>query len=224
MLLAKLNIARNFIKGLNRFEGFIKIMAKKYTLPELPYPYNALEPYLSEEILRVHHDKHHLAYVNGANAAIEKLEKARTTGEVVDFKAVARDLSFNLSGHILHSIYWENMSPKGGGKPGGILADRIDKDLGGFENFKAQLSSVAATVEGSGWGLLAYDPEGDRLIILQIEKHNNQLVPGAVPLLVLDTFEHAYYLQYKNDRKAYIDAWWNIVNWSDVERRLTKVL
>ena len=196
----------------------------KYELPPLPYAYNALEPSISEEIMKLHHDKHHQAYVNGANAALSKLENGRKDNFAsVDVKATERDLSFNLSGHLLHTIFWPNMTPKGGGKPGGALADKINKDFGSFEAFKLQLSTAAKTVEGSGWGFLAYDPTIDQLITLQAEKHQNLTAQGLPPLLVCDVWEHAYYLQYKNDRGAYVDKWWDVVNWSDVEKRLVKV-
>jgi Fe-Mn family superoxide dismutase len=199
-------------------------MTKKYTLPPLPYSFNALEPVLSEEILKLHHDKHHAGYVNAANAALEKLDKAQKEGLTgVDIKAITRDLSFNASGHILHSMFWENMKPGGGGKPGDKLADRIITDFGSFDSFKQQLSTISKTVEGSGWGVFAYDQLLDQLIILGVEKHQNLGFPGAIPVLVLDVWEHAYYLQYKNDRAAFVDNWWNIVNWEDVDRRVSKL-
>ncbi len=195
----------------------------RYKLPDLPYPYNALEPTISEEIMKLHHDKHHLAYVNGANAALDKLEKARQTGFAgVDVKAIERDLAFHGSGHTMHSTFWPNMKPHGGGKPGGRVADQINTDFGKFESFKEQLSNAAKQVEGSGWGVLAYEPWSDQLITLQAEKHNDLTVQGVVPILVLDVWEHAYYLQYRNDRASYVDAWWNVVNWDDVEKRFEK--
>jgi Fe-Mn family superoxide dismutase len=198
-------------------------MSNKYVLPELPYKYDALEPVISEEIMQLHHDKHHAAYVNGANAALEKLEKGRTVGfQGVDVKAILRDLAFNASGHSMHAIFWTNMKPNGGGKPGGKLADQIAKDFGTFDAFKLQFNNAAKTVEGSGWGLLVFDPLSDQLLTLQAEKHQNLTAQGTVPLLVLDVWEHAYYLQYKNDRGAYVDKWWDAVNWSDVEIRLEK--
>jgi Fe-Mn family superoxide dismutase len=198
-------------------------MSKRYTLPDLPYKYNALEPTISEEIMKLHHDKHHKGYVDGANAALDKLEKGRAAGlQGVDVKAILRDLSFNASGHVLHAIFWPNMSPSGGGKPGGKLADQISQDFGSFDSFKLQFSNAAKAVEGSGWGILAYDSLSDQLLTLQAEKHQNLTAQGTVPLLVLDVWEHAYYLQYKNDRGSYVDKWWNVVNWSDVEKRLDK--
>ena len=193
----------------------------KYELPELPYKYNALEPAISEAILRIHHDKHHSAYVNGANAALQKLEAARESGfKDFDIRAVERDLAFNVSGHILHALYWQNMGPKGGSTPGGKLVDMINESFGSFDKFKGQLSNATKQVEGSGWGLLVYEPILNRLLTLQIQNHQNLLVHGSVPLLCVDVWEHAYYLQYKNDRGSYVDQWWSIINWDDVEKRV----
>ncbi len=201
-------------------------MPKRYELPPLPYAYNALEPYISEEIMRLHHDKHHLSYVNGANAALEKLEKYRKGEMQIDVRAVLRDLSFHFNGHILHSIFWPNMAPqgKGGGKPGGYLADYIARDFGGFDAFKKEFSDTAKTVEGVGWAVLYYDTLNDQLLILGVEKHNLMHAANLSVLLALDVWEHAYYLQYKNDRASYVDNWWNVVNWDDVEARLRKAL
>lgn len=197
---------------------------KRYSLPNLPYKYNALEPTVSEKIMTLHHDKHHLAYVNGANAALDKLEKARQTGFAgIDVRGISRDLAFNASGHTMHSIFWPNMKQGGGGTPGGRLGDQINKDFGKFDSFKEQFSNAAKQVEGSGWGILAYEPVSDQLITLQAEKHMDLTVQGMTPLLVLDVWEHAYYLDYANDRAKYVDAWWNVVNWDDVASRLDKV-
>lgn len=198
-------------------------MTKKYTLPDLPYKNDALEPYISKDIMALHHDKHHLAYVNGANAALDKLESGRKNNwQGVDIKGVERDLSFNLAGHVLHSIFWPNMKQNGGGKPGGKLADMINSDFGSFDSFKAQFATAAKAVEGSGWGLLVYDPTSDQLLTLQAEKHNLLSGQNSIPLLVCDVWEHAYYLQYKNDRGSYVDAFWNVVNWDNVDQLLSK--
>ena len=196
----------------------------KYELPPLPYTYKALEPHISEKIMTLHHDKHHQAYVNGANAALDKLDKARKGEMTVDTRAVLRDYSFNIDGHILHTIFWPNMAPagKGGGTPGGKLADKLQKDFGGFDKFKAQFSDAAKTVEGVGWALLLYDHWGDQLVLTQVEKQNLMHLAQMPILLALDVFEHAYYLDYLNDRAKYVDAWWNVVNWSDVDSRLGK--
>ena len=200
-------------------------MSKKYEVPQLPYNYNALEPYISEQIMKLHHDKHHVAYVNGANAALDKLEKAKN-GEQIDIKATLRDYSFNYGGHKLHSIFWPNMAPagKGGGSVGGAIADRINVDFGSFDKFKALFTDAAKTVEGSGWALLLWDKESDRLVLTQIEKQNFMHLAGMPILLGLDVWEHAYYLQYWNDRGKYVEAWWNVVNWDDVEKRFDKAV
>jgi len=199
-------------------------MPNKYVLPELPYKYNALEPVISEEIMRLHHDKHHAAYVNGANAALDKLDKARKGELQIDIKAVLRDFSFNFGGHALHSIFWPNMaSPgKGGGTPGGAIGDKIKKDFDSFEKFKQQFSDAAKTVEGSGWALLLYDNTSDQLVLTQIEKQNFMHLAQLPILLGIDVWEHAYYLQYKNDRAKYVDEWWKVTNWDDVAARFAK--
>jgi Fe-Mn family superoxide dismutase len=199
-------------------------MTKIYTLPPLPYKYDALAPFISEKVMTLHHDKHHQAYVNGANAALEKLAKARKDELQIDVRAVLRDYSFNVDGHILHSIFWPNMAQpgKGGGVPGGRLADKIDQDFGAFDKFKAQFSDAAKTVEGSGWALLLHDPETDQLVLTQVEKQNFMHLAQMTILLGLDVWEHSYYLDYLNDRSKYVDNWWNVINWSDVDMRLSK--
>ena len=200
-------------------------MAKTYTLPPLPYAYDALEPHISKQIMTLHHDKHHNAYVTGANAALDKLEKARAGALQIDIKGTLRDLSFNVGGHKLHSIFWTNMAAAGkggGGVPAGKLAEKINQDFGGFDKFKAQFSDAAKAVEGSGWALLLYDHELDQLLLTQVEKQNFMHLPELPILLSLDVWEHAYYLQYWNDRAKYVEAWWNVVNWSDVDGRLGK--
>jgi Fe-Mn family superoxide dismutase len=200
---------------------------KRYELPPLPYPYDALEPVISKETLTYHHDKHHLAYVNGANAALDKLEKY-LNGQVesLDVRAVLRDFEFNYGGHLLHTLYWLNMAPKGkgGGKPGGAIADAINKYFGGFEKFQKLFGDAAKNVEGVGWAILAYDPVTGELRILQVEKHNNVVTTNLIPLLIVDVFEHAYYIDYRNDRAKYVDSWWSLVNWDDVEARYQKAL
>ncbi|HLC39850.1 MAG TPA: superoxide dismutase [archaeon] len=197
---------------------------KKFELPPLPYAYDALEPHISKEIMTLHHDKHHQAYVNGANAALEKLEKSRKGEMEIDYKATARDLSFNLAGHNLHAMFWPNMGPNKGGTPGGKIADQINKDFSSFTAFAKEFSSVAKTVEGNGWAVLAFDVSTQQLFVVQLEKHNVAAIPGLRPVLVLDVWEHAYYLDYKNDRAKYVDTWWNVVNWDDVEKRFAEVV
>jgi Fe-Mn family superoxide dismutase len=200
-------------------------MAKTYVLPPLPYAYNALEPYISQQIMTLHHDKHHNAYVTGANAALDKLEKARAGQLQIDIKGTLRDLSFNVGGHKLHSIFWMNMAAAGrggGGAPTGKLADKITADFGSFDRFKAQFSDAAKAVEGSGWALLLYDHEIDSLVLTQVEKQNFMHLPELPILLSIDCWEHAYYLQYWNDRAKYVEAWWNVVNWEDAGKRYEK--
>ncbi len=195
---------------------------KLFSLPKLPYDYNALAPHISEEQLKIHHDKHHQAYVNGGNAIFEKLEKARKENMDIDMKATLKELSFHIGGHILHSIFWENMAPagKGGGKPGGAIADEIDKEYGSFERFKKEFSQAATSVEGSGWAVLAKHPCISKPIIMQIEKHNTNVYPSFQILMVLDVWEHAYYIDYKNDRAKFVENFWNIVNWDYVNKIL----
>jgi Fe-Mn family superoxide dismutase len=191
----------------------------RYVLPDLPYDYSALEPHLSTRIVELHHDKHHRTYVDKANEAIEKLLAAR---QREDFKTIAtleRALAFNVSGHLLHSVYWHNLAPDAGGEPTGTLAPAITRDFGSFSKFRSQLTEVAATVMGSGWAALVYDPLSQRLGTTQIHDHQSQVTQAGVPLLVLDAWEHAYYLQYQADKAKYFDAIWNLWNWEDVQRR-----
>ncbi len=196
---------------------------KKYELPPLPYAPDALEPYISKEQLSLHHDKHHQAYVTGANANLERLEKARQEGTDIDMKALLKELSFNIGGHVLHTLFWPTMAPAGkggGGIPGGALADRIDREWGSFDRFKTEFTKTAASVEGSGWAALAYCSITDRLMIMQIEKHNNNVYPMFGILMVLDVWEHAYYVDQRNNRAGFIEAFWNVVNWDTVNKRL----
>ena len=193
-----------------------------YSLPDLPYDYAALEPHLSGQILELHHDKHHAAYVTGANQTLEKLEAARANGDFGAIVGLEKTLAFNLSGHVLHSLYWNNMSPDGGGKPEGELAAAIDESFGSFDNFKKQLTQVTTTVQGSGWGVLAWDPLGQQLYTAQAEQHQDNFGQGSTPLLVIDIWEHAFYLQYKNVKADYVDAFWNTINWNDVSARFAK--
>lgn len=192
----------------------------KHELPALPYGHDALEPHYEERTLRLHHGAHHKAYVDGLNNAAAKLIEAREKNDHALIKHWERELAFHGSGHILHSIFWENMKPGGGGPATGAVAGLIERDFGSFEQYQKQFSAAAAAVEGSGWTLLCFVPAFNKLEILTSEKHQNLTQWGAVPLLVLDLWEHAYYLQYQNRRAAFIEAWWNLVNWEDVNRRL----
>ena len=193
-----------------------------YTLPDLPYDYGALEPHYSSEILELHHDKHHAAYVAGANTTLEKLAEARDKGEFGSIVGLEKTLAFNLSGHVLHSIFWTNLSPDGGDKPDGDLGSAIDEHFGSFDAFKAQLTQATTTVQGSGWGVLAWEPLAGRLLVEQVYDHQGNIGQGSVPVLVFDIWEHAFYLQYKNVKADYVTALWNIVNWSNVASRLQK--
>ncbi|WP_131766736.1 superoxide dismutase [Candidatus Protofrankia californiensis] len=192
-----------------------------YTLPDLPYDYAALEPSISGEILELHHDKHHAAYVAGANTTLDKLAEARDKGDFAAIVGLEKTLAFNVSGHVLHSLYWQNLSPDGGDKPDGVLADAVTNDFGSFDAFKAQLTAATTTVQGSGWGVLSYEPVADRLLIEQVYDHQGNIGIGSTPLLVFDAWEHAFYLQYKNVKADYATALWNIVNWADVAARYT---
>ena len=196
--------------------------SKLYVLPKLPYDYGDLQPYMSKEQLTIHHDKHHQAYVNGANAILQKMDKARKEGADLDIKSTLKELSWNIGGNLLHSLFWNNLAPpkKAGGKPSGALADALDKEFGSFDRFKKEFTQAAASVEGSGWAALTIDKQTKRPIVMQIEKHNTNVYPGFHILMVLDVFEHAYYIDYKNDRAKYIEAFWNIVNWNKADERL----
>ena len=199
----------------------------KYELPKLLYGYKDLEPYMSEQVLTLHHTKHHQAYVNATNDLLAKLEDARKNNTEPDFKSISKALSFNVAGHVLHSVFWEVMAPasaigSGEAKPAGKLAEAITKEFGSFERFKMEFSKTAISVEGSGWAVLVCNKEHTEILIMQVEKHNVNLYPEAVILLPLDVWEHSYYLDYKNDRAKFVEQWWNIVNWDEVEKRFTK--
>jgi Fe-Mn family superoxide dismutase len=195
----------------------------KYTLPDLRYDYAALEPHISGRIMELHHDKHHRAYVTGGNEALQGLAEARAGKDFRKIAALERALAFHVSGHVLHSIFWQNLKPQGGGQPQGALAEAIDAGFGGFDNFKAQMVEAAMTIMGSGWAVLAWDPLSRRLITTQIHDHQSEITQGGIPLLVLDAWEHAYYLQYGPEKKSFFDAVWNIWNWDDVASRFASV-
>ncbi|MFP3888376.1 superoxide dismutase [Priestia filamentosa] len=190
-----------------------------HTLPPLPYPYDALEPYIDRETMRLHHDKHHQTYVDGLNKAEKEMKKARSSGDFTLIAHWEREAAFHGAGHYLHTLFWNVMSPNGGGKPRGEIRKAIDSTFGGFERFKQQFTEAANKVEGSGWGILVWAPRAHRVEILQAEKHQNLSQYDVIPLLALDVWEHSYYLKYQNDRKKYIENWWNVVNWAHVEER-----
>lgn len=198
-----------------------------YSLPQLKYIYSELAPYMSEQQLTIHHQKHHQAYVNGANAILQKLDKARKENAELDVKSTLKELSFNIGGHLLHSSFWGNLAPPnkgGGGKPGGTLGTALDKEFGRFDRFKKEFSQAASSVEGSGWAALTLCRQTGRPIIMQVEKHNTNVYPTFRILMVLDVFEHAYYLDYKNDRGKFVEAFWNIANWDEIGKRLEQAL
>ncbi|HNX18193.1 MAG TPA: superoxide dismutase [Methanoregula sp.] len=196
--------------------------ARTFSLPKLAYDYAALQPYMSKEQLTLHHTKHHQAYVTGANATFEKLDKARKEKADLDMKATLKELSFHIGGYKLHNLFWENLAPAGkggGGAPKAELAKAIDEEFGSFDRFKKEFTQAASSVEGSGWAVLSASMTTPRLLINQIEKHNVNVYPGFRVLLVLDVWEHAYYVDYKNDRAKYIEAFWNLVYWEKVNKQ-----
>ncbi|MGK9146959.1 superoxide dismutase [Plantibacter flavus] len=190
-----------------------------YSLPELPYDYSALEPHISAAITELHHDKHHAAYVTGANTALDKLAEARDANDFTNVNKLEKDLAFNLGGHVNHTIWWNNLSPDGGDKPTGELESAVDEYFGNFDKFQAHFTAAALGVQGSGWAALTWDVLGQRINIQQFFDQQGNFPAGTVPLLLLDVWEHAYYLDYKNVRADYVKAFWNIVNWADVQAR-----
>ncbi len=193
----------------------------QYTLPDLEYDYGALEPHLAGRILELHHGKHHAAYVAGANTVLERLAEARSSGDFGAINQLEKNLAFHLSGHVMHSIFWRNLSPDGGGRPEGELAAAIDEHLGAFDAFRAQLTEAAMNVQGSGWAALSWEPLGGRLIVEQVYDHQGNVGQGGPPLLVLDMWEHAFYLQYENRKGEWVDAFWELVDWDDVAKRFS---
>jgi len=200
---------------------------KQYVLEKLPYDLNALAPAISEQQLTLHYTKHHQAYVTGANAVLEKLAKARRENADLDLKATLKELSFHVGGYRLHALFWENLAPAGkggGGEPQGELLKAINAEYGSFARFKKEFTQAAMSTEGSGWAVLTYCMKTNRLLIMQLEKHNVNVIPGYRILMTLDVWEHAYYLDYRNDRAKFIESFWTIVNWDEVNRRLVSHL
>src|SRR5246127_3117418 len=191
----------------------------EYTLPDLDWDYGALEPHISGQINELHHDKHHATYVKGANDAVAKLEEARAKEDFSAILLYEKTLAFNLAGHVNHSLWWKNLSPNGGDKPTGELAAAIDDAFGSFDKFQAQFAAAANGLQGSGWAVLGYDSLGDKLLTFQLYDQQANVPLGIVPLLQVDMWEHAYYLQYKNVKADYVKAFWNVVNWADVSNR-----
>lgn len=194
----------------------------QYTLPDLPYDYAALEPHISGKIMQLHHDKHHNAYVQGANTALEKLEAARESGDLAAVNLHEKNLAFNLGGHINHTVFWNNLSPDGGGQPDGELAAAIKEFFGSFDAFQAHFTANATGIQGSGWSVLGWDSLGQRLAIFQLFDQQSNVPVSITPLLMLDMWEHAFYLDYLNVKADYVKAFWNIANWQDVAARFEK--
>lgn len=190
-----------------------------YTLPELGYDYAALEPHISARIMELHHDKHHKAYVDGANTALAKLADARDANDFANINKLEKDLAFNLAGHVNHTVFWTNLSPDGGGTPEGELASALADNFGSFDKFTAHFTAASAGIQGSGWGALVWDSIGQKLLVQQYYDHQGNFATGTVPLLLLDMWEHAFYLDYVNVKADYIKAFWNIADWSNVAKR-----
>lgn len=191
---------------------------EKYVLPELGYDYSALEGSISARIMELHHSKHHQAYVTGANTAIEQLAEARDKNDFANINKLQKDLAFHLSGHVNHSIFWKNLSPESG-SPEGELSSAIDEFFGSFSAFQAHFNAAAMGIQGSGWAFLAWDSLGQRLIVEQLYDQQGNVATATIPLLMLDMWEHAFYLDYVNVKGDYVKAFWNIVNWEDVAHR-----
>ncbi len=191
----------------------------RYALPDLEYDFGALEPHISGRIMQLHHGKHHKGYVDKANETLEKLAEARESEEYSRLAGLEKALAFNLSGHVLHSIFWRNLTPGGGDAPCGELARAIARDFGSFEAFRQQLTEVAASIMGSGWAALVWEPMAGRLLTCQIYDHQSNLSQGGLPLMVIDAWEHAYYLQYANQKTEFFKAVWNLWDWDDVGAR-----
>jgi len=194
-----------------------------YTLPELPYDHAALEPHIDARIMELHHGKHHAGYVAQANQALDNLAEARSSGDFALITKLSKDLAFNLSGHVLHSVFWTCLSPDGGGAPEGELAAAIDESFGSFADLRAQLGEATKSVQGSGWGALAWEPLAGRLIVEQVYDHQSNVGQGSDPILVIDAWEHAFYLQYLNDKAAWVDAFWEVADWTAAANRFEAV-
>ena len=194
-----------------------------YELPSLDFEYTALEPHYDAEALELHHRKHHAAYVAGANDTLSNLWEARGRHDYASLNQLQKNLAFHLSGHVLHSMFWKNLSPDGGGKPSGELVGALDRAFEGQQLFREQFSNAALGMQGSGWAALSWDPVGSSLVVEQIYDHQGNTGNGTIPLLVLDMWEHAFYLQYRNDKQKWVDAFWELVDWTDVEKRLANV-
>lgn len=193
-----------------------------YSLPDLPYDYSALEPHLSGQILEFHHDKHHATYVKGANDTLDQIAEASASGGLTTVNSLSKNLAFHVSGHVLHNIYWNNLSPDGGGRPEGELLAAITETFGDFEKYQAYHSAVVNQHQGSGWGILSWEPLGGRIVVEGVHDHETWHCQSTAPLLAIDAWEHAFYLQYQNKKPDYTKAIWNLINWADVTARFEK--
>lgn len=191
-----------------------------YVLPDLSYDYGALEPHIDGRIMELHHGKHHAAYVKGANTALEKLAGISGDSDFSAISMIEKDLAFNVSGHVLHSVFWTNLSPDGGDEPTGDLTAALEAGFGGVEAFRVLMTEAAGSIQGSGWALASWEPLAERVIVQQVHDHQGNHGQGTTPLLAIDAWEHAYYLQYKNDKASFFDAIWNVVSFADVACRL----
>lgn len=195
-------------------------MTGAYTLPDLPYDYDALEPHISARIMRLHHDKHHAGYVRQANETLDRLADLQShDGDVMTLRALEKSLAFNVAGHLLHSVFWTSMRPDGAGEPAGALRSAIDDAFGSFAALRTQLNGAVASLQGSGWAALVWEPVARRLLVEQIYDHQGNMTPANLPLLVIDGWEHAYYLQYENDKAKFLDAFWHVADWEQATRR-----
>ena len=201
---------------------------KIHTLPDLPYAYDALEPYISKEIMELHHDKHHAGYVDNLNKALEKfpdLQNKTAEELLMDLNAVPEEIRMavrnNAGGHVNHSMFWEIMKPNGGGEPSGALAEEIKKTFGSFADLQTKFNEAGAKRFGSGWVWLVKNKDG-KLEIISTANQDNPMSEGHTPIMGNDVWEHAYYLQYKNVRPDYLKAWWNVVNWQEVEKKFAQ--
>lgn len=195
----------------------------EYRLPELRYGYDALEPHYSGELLELHHSKHHAAYVKGINATMNDLREVRSSGDYSTINMYQKNMAFHLSGHVLHSIFWRNLSPDGGGDPTGRLADELNSAFGSLDGFREHMSRAALSIQGSGWAALSWEPVGSQLTVEQVFDHQGNIGNGTIPLLVLDMWEHAFYLQYRTDKQKWVNNYWELVDWQDVSGRLDSV-
>ena len=190
-----------------------------YTLPDLPYDYSALEPHISARIMELHHSKHHKAYVDGANNALAQMAEARESGQFQNINRLEKDLAFHLGGHVNHSIFWTNLAPGSDGAPEGDLQAAIDEYFGSYDKFTSHFTAAAMGIQGSGWAVLSYDPVGQQLVIQQLFDQQGNTAQGTIPVLQLDMWEHAFYLDYQNVKADYVAAFWKIINWENIHQR-----